>query len=445
MAWGKPQGIDDIVERLIKNDTTLKSLYLMRHRRFNEEDALALSTALSRNTTLVELNLSSHTISTRVAKILVSGLQSNDSIEYVSVGNSQFGDDAMVEFCACLQGNQRIKTLDIERKGITQRSASALCTAIQESKSVKSLILSNNELNEGLVQISPCISGLESLEMHNCGLQHHLASEAIGKGLARALSLKKLELDGNCLENINAEILSQGLKGCTSLEALSLNANPLGPEGVRTVAYALPEKIQRLDLGSTQASCDGVLSIAECISQGRLPNLEYLNICNCEADASGISKILDAICKSGNVQASLSLDAGANVLGKEYDCLFKSVIDCRRLKSLRLHACNLGIAGAEALTQCLDNHAAQGSFEGHQLSDLDISGNDIDEKSMLGILKSLTPAVSNTFANLTTLIIAANPDVEGHAIAEVVESLALHETAKQVVIIRAASDSSKKS
>lgn len=92
--WGaQSQGIDDIVRRISQNDATLTSLYLMRHRRFNEEDAGRLADALSRSETLVELNLSSHAISPRVAGILGAGLKSNQSIRFISIGNSTFGDE----------------------------------------------------------------------------------------------------------------------------------------------------------------------------------------------------------------------------------------------------------------------------------------------------------------------------------------------------------------
>lgn len=93
MVWGKPQGIDDIVERLRRNDPSMKSLYLMKHRRFNEADAEILSKVVSESSTLVELNLSSHDISPAMARILASGLQKNKSIEHISIGNSKFGDE----------------------------------------------------------------------------------------------------------------------------------------------------------------------------------------------------------------------------------------------------------------------------------------------------------------------------------------------------------------
>jgi hypothetical protein len=93
MVWGKPQGIEDIVERLRRNDPSMKSLYLMKHRKFSELDAETLSGAVSESSTLVELNLSSHYISPAMARNLASGLKKNKSIGHISIGNSRFGDE----------------------------------------------------------------------------------------------------------------------------------------------------------------------------------------------------------------------------------------------------------------------------------------------------------------------------------------------------------------
>ncbi len=439
MAWGVSQGIGDIVERIERNDDRLKSLYLMRHRRFNEDDAQALSNALSRNSTLVELNLSSHHISTSVAKILAEGLQRNSSIKYISIGNSQFGDDAMIELCACLGENCTIQTLDLERKGITGRSAPFLCTAIRESSSVTTVILSNNELDQGLVDLSPCIEGLESLEMHNCGMHHQNASEAMAKALTVATSLRSLELDRNTLDHTHAAVLSSGLKGCIALESLSVNGNPLGPSGVDDIAQALPESLKRLDIGSTGASGDGIQSIVNVISKGKVPNLTYLNICGCGADNLALAGILDAVSHTG---LALCLDAGGNRLGSNgIEYVARSLIGCKTLQSIRLHGCSIGGDGVQTLVQCMKNDT--GVSGEHALQDLDISGNEIDEARMIQFLQGLPDIVSTTFTNLTGLIIAANPNVEGPGVSEVVESLASHETTNRVVIMRAASDSNQ--
>lgn len=123
--------------------------------------------------------------------------------------------------------------------------------------------------------------------------------------------------------------------------------------------------------------------------------------------------------------------------------LFESLIRCRNLESLRLHGCNLGSLGTRTLLQCLQDTKTSGNIENHSLRDLDVSGNEIDEKAMVELLQNLPGIVSTVFTNMSSLIIAANPDVEGQAVADLVEKLASDEATKRVVIIRAACDSNQ--
>jgi hypothetical protein len=114
-----------------------------------------------------------------------------------------------------------------------------------------------------------------------------------------------------------------------------------------------------------------------------------------------------------------------------------SVRRCRRLQSLRLHGCALGAAGAQALVHAFKSKPNEGSNE-HALRDVDISGNGIPEADMLTVLDALPHAVAadGPFPQLKTFIIAANPEVEGPAVAGRVEAL----VELGVVIMRAAND-----
>lgn len=462
--WGaQPQGIDDIVRRISENDATLTSLYLMRHRRFNEEDAGRLADALSRSETLVELNLSSHAISPRVAGILGAGLKSNQSIQFISIGNSTFGDEvrgisvsdwidslrccltqwtpcndvlqAMVELCGCFEENTSITTIDLERKGLTRSSAAAVCRAVEKSTSVKHLMLSHNDLQGGLEDVLPCVSGLESFVSHSCGIGCAKSSTALSVAMRNASALKRVELDHNILDASSAVLLAEGLSHCSSLETVSLSSNPLGPEGVSSLVEALPAGIQSIDISHTDAQDAGICSLAACIRSQKLPHIRYINISGCGLTARSMSTLLEAASHLSSGEG-LELDAGENI-GLGHDEFFSYALTCDRLLSLRLHGCDLGTRGIESLICALEVHAGGP----HRLRDLDISGNNIPEDCMLTLLSRLaSPHGISIFSNLQTLVIAANPDVEGHKVADAVE--ALYTARPTMVVIRAATDSS---
>ncbi|KAI8103751.1 hypothetical protein M9435_006279 [Picochlorum sp. BPE23] len=434
--WGaQSQGIDDIVRRISQNDASLTSLYLMRHRRFNEEDAGRLADALSRSETLVELNLSSHAISPRVAGILGAGLKSNQSIRFISIGNSTFGDEAMVELCGCFEENTSITTIDLERKGLTRSSAAAVCRAVEKSTSVKHLMLSHNDLQGGLEDVLPCVSGLESFVSHSCGIGCARSSTALSVAMRNASALKRLELDHNMLDASSAVLLAEGISHCTCLEKISLSSNPLGPEGVSSLVEALPAGIQSIDISHTDAQDAGICSLAACLRSQKLPHIRYINISGCGLTARSMSTLLEAASHLPDGKG-LELDAGENI-GLGHDEFFSYVLTCHRILSLRLHGCNLGTRGIESLIRALEVHAGGA----HPLRDLDISGNNIPEDCMVTLLSRLaSPHGISVFSCLQTLVIAANPDVEGHKVADAVE--ALYTARPSMVVIRAATDSS---
>lgn len=464
MAWGTARnaGIDDIVDRLRRNDPGLTSLYLMRTRRFDESDARALGEVLAANKTLAELHLSSHPVTITQALALAAGLSSNGGVRHVSIGNSTLGDEALVVLCDGFRRSRSLHTLDLEKKGLTSVSCGPLGRAVLESSTIRRVMLSDNELgDQGVADFLVCSSKLEALELCAClnkADQWTLVAQAMAEAFSEAHALRRLELDRNALDERGAAALSGGLSTLTALEQLSLNGNPaMGPGGLRALVF--PSSLRRLDVGSTGAGDDGLRALANLVGAGKLPKLEYINVCGCGATCRGLAALLDGFGKNGgNV---FEVDAGGNVLCDENlerfeDSLLSSVLRCRRLQSLRLHGCSLGAAGAQAFVRALTSETSDKrvhvdeicdktgdgtenhSYARHALRDVDISGNCIPEADMLDVLGALPSAVApdGPLPCLKTFIIAANPEVEGPAVAGRVEAL----VGVGVVVMRAAND-----
>jgi hypothetical protein len=93
MAWGAPRGIDDLVARIRANDAALRSLCLMRGRRFGPADAAALCDALVGNTVLTDLTIASHAVTPEMAAAFAAALAAGTALASLSLGNSAFGDE----------------------------------------------------------------------------------------------------------------------------------------------------------------------------------------------------------------------------------------------------------------------------------------------------------------------------------------------------------------
>ena len=444
-AWGSAAnaGIDDIVDRVRRNDATLTSLYLMRTRRLDDASCGLLAEALAANTTIRELHLSSHPVSTTQARSLASGLARNGSVRHVSIGNSTLGDRALLALCDGFRSSRSLESLDLEKKGLTSASCGSLAAAVLGSAAIRRVMLSDNDVGgHGVADFLRCASRLEALELSAClndSEQWTPVTEAMAENFPGARSLLRLELDRNMLDGRSAAALADTLVRLPALESLSLNGNPrLGPGGVRALAF--PTSLRRLDIGSTGAGDDGLRGLAELIARGKLPNLEYVNACGCKATSGGLAALLDGLRATASRGGGLpvEVDAGGNLLGDDVKSSLDAVIRCRRLQSLRLHGCSLGAAGSQAVARAFGSPGNANEGGNHALRDLDISGNCIPEADMLSVLETLprATAADGPFPLLKTLIIAANPGVEGPTIAERVEALA----GLGVVVMRAAND-----
>src|SRR5690242_7775653 len=93
MVWGAPRGIGDLVARIEANDAALRSLCLMRGRRFDTGDALALCAALKANTVLVELSITCHAVTPDMAAAFAGVLAANTPLASLALGTSSFGDE----------------------------------------------------------------------------------------------------------------------------------------------------------------------------------------------------------------------------------------------------------------------------------------------------------------------------------------------------------------
>ena len=100
-----------MLQRVGSNDATLQSLYLMGTRSFGEREAQALCEAVIGNTSLKELNISSHAVTPAMAAAFADMLSHPAcSITSLSLGNRSFGDKvaACTTLNTCASGKKSV-------------------------------------------------------------------------------------------------------------------------------------------------------------------------------------------------------------------------------------------------------------------------------------------------------------------------------------------------
>ncbi|KAL4457528.1 hypothetical protein ABPG75_012393 [Micractinium tetrahymenae] len=478
-AWGAPRGVADLVQRVASNDPTLRSLCLMRGRRFEESDALELCQALASNSVLQELSTGSHAVSAAAATAFAEALAANTVLESLDVGNSSFGDEGLAALAPGIAASTSLRSLNLERKGISAAGCAALAAALAAGSGggLAELLLGQNSLGpDGLAALlgGSGLAGLRVLDLSACGLEGGPGLEPLAAAMqeSRLPALASLRLDGNELGAGGAAALAAGLgsAGAKALAALHLQRCGLGSEAVGTLSEALSAQLASLDLsGNACTGAGGAAALAHSLAAGRAPRLCRLALCGCGLDDGAIAVLAAALAQRGTAAAAaaaagpaaeqaeegLALDLSGNTAG----AAALAALAAAPLSALCLHDCKLGGSGegagegASAGESVADAAAAAAATVAYLtspgacrlLQELDVSGNRLQTPQLLALLEALTPSAGGDTAakqppcpRLRLLVIAANPGAADEQVSEAVERL--QEARPGLDVVRRAAD-----
>lgn len=414
MVWGTQRGIDDLVERVAKNDPQLESLCIFRNRNLTESDAQKLFRALAENTVLRELHLSSHRVSRTMVEALATALKTNQSLYHLNIGDGQFGDDELHALCACLSENSSLRILDLENKSITEKGCQSLAEALKGNTSVKELWLSGNRIGaRGVSKLASGVQNINFMALSSCGINEEEAGHALVdlfQGEECRTSLKTLILDNNGIDSDTIAISGEMIS-LSSLINISLKYCPLGPKGCSLIVNRLPPCIQELDLSNSEAGCDGIKSLACRLRSGDLPSLRRLSVSYCNGMDDSCAELASSISLHNEM---IDLDLSGNSTMK---LTMDGLSVCNKLRCLRMHGCCLGSMNEDDWQQLTSNETIFSRLE-----EFDISGNDLSEIAMAALMDGLITN-SNAMPSLKHFVIAANPGALNDSITAKVEQL----------------------
>ncbi|KAI9494501.1 hypothetical protein BDB00DRAFT_306423 [Zychaea mexicana] len=216
MVWG---GNDNAVQKWVKqlneNDPKLTTLHILSMRRLSQDDLKSIFAALAHNTALKVLYCSGHALEQEAMDQLSEALTLNDTLETLNIGNAELGqhDDLLRIFGEGLAVNEGLHHLDLENKGLSDASLTALAPALAKNTTLRSLNLARNELK----------NAIEPLDTLRC---LNLAGNKIDAAGARTLAtrlaqLEELDVSNNPLME-GAGALTAALANNTALKSLKL-------------------------------------------------------------------------------------------------------------------------------------------------------------------------------------------------------------------------------
>ncbi|XP_072026810.1 uncharacterized protein [Amphiura filiformis] len=235
----------------------------LRHRYLNLRNIIPLAKALKINTCIEYLDLSDNHLEHDGAIAIADMMSDNCYVTKLNLSENLVRSDATFAFTKMLETNYTLKCLCLRANQLTDRDALVLSEALKNNSTLTELDLSQNKLGEqagihlgsalgsndgliyldlkwnairgkGIVAIANALKANSSLEVLDLSWNGVTQPECIAfmKMLKVNTGLKILDLSHNHVNTIGLQKMSLGIKKNDTIEALLLNTNPIGDDGV---------------------------------------------------------------------------------------------------------------------------------------------------------------------------------------------------------------------
>ena len=354
-------------------------------------DFVPLSKALSVNSSLTNLDLSTNGIGDSGAASLSQALAVNSSLTNLDLSANSIGDSGAASLSQALAVNSSLTNLNLMDNGIGPSGAASLSQALAVNSSLTNLSLTFNGISDS--EVAPLSQALAvNSSLTNLNLSDNDIGDSGAASLSQALavnsSLTNLDLSANSIGDSGAASLSQALAVNSSLTNLDLSWNSIGPAGAASLSQALATNSSLTNLDLSWNSIGGFG--AACLSQALEVNSSLTNL-----DLSG-----NTIGDSGAAFLSQALEVNSSltdlVLRKNSICssgaafLSQALEVNSSLTNLDLNRNIIGDSGAASLSQALAVNSS--------LTEMDLSGNKIGPAGAASLSQAL--AVNSSSINL---------------------------------------------
>ncbi|CAG8472000.1 1016_t:CDS:2 [Scutellospora calospora] len=359
----------NLLKMLKGNKTRIKELDLSHNGDKFCRRGKSIVDALTRNTTLVSLNLSHNTIDWSSVKFI--DLKNNKSLRNLDLSNCNINAEVVTELVKLLKklSNIPLKELNLSLNNLTFTSESLIADILNSNKTLTSLNLRSNKI----------IASVESLEKGRT--YDRVVSSLSAKNLSNALrankTLKKLDMSSNYISLEAGKNLLRSLHCNKYITELNLGDNDIISELGDQILQILKNTITSINLKSTKINSETVTCIAYLLKANKI-KLRTLNLSHNDINNSAVVALIESLEENTHLEElNLSNIKGARRMGHELE---KSLTKNRTLKILNLSDCNISINVVQALKKSLQTNCT--------LIDLDLSYNGVSMNSFVDVLET---------------------------------------------------------
>ncbi|CAM9449937.1 unnamed protein product [Choristocarpus tenellus] len=245
----------------------------------------------------LELSLPHQSLGDQYIRIISNVVRGLTDISRLNLRDNRLTDVGVRDIveAICSSAYQGVRVLDISENKLDKSSAQSLCTFLRSAScSLKELLISKANMNEKETTVimeamghNRSVTFLDFSDNAIGGSFEKMQTSSIltgGCGIAQALdcntTLRRIDLQWNCLGAKSGILLGNALENNHTLEWLNVSYNAIGDRGAQAIGQALLVNcgLVNLDLSYNEISARGVLVIAQGLEKN--DRLEILSLNN---------------------------------------------------------------------------------------------------------------------------------------------------------------------
>ena len=213
---------------------------------------------------------------------LVELLNKTPTITKLDLDNTPMKGDKMKKL---VKGLVHLEELQLDKSSLNDEDIKILADALNNNRTLKILILSNNDTltAQGIKDVARIVSesNVQTLYLSGVTIDSD-GAESLKGALETNQSLLELYINRCNIDAKGAEILAEALQQNQKLETLNLGNNNIGDDGLKALASALqknPQTVLRtLFLDHNNITDDGAVALSDSLGteEGKNNTLEYI-------------------------------------------------------------------------------------------------------------------------------------------------------------------------